>query len=105
MWIEILLLLVLLCGLTYWYVTKNFGYFRRMGVAEDPASFPYGSECMRQVWSGRKCVMKSYEDADGKFANERFWGIYCFGQRHLVVKVKIFEQKEKYLNKRQSKNI
>ena len=35
----------------------------------------------------------------GKFANERFWGIYCFGQRHLVVKVKIFERKIKYFNK------
>ena len=86
MLIEVLLLLLLLCLLSYWYVTRHYGYFASLGIPEDPGSFPYGSECMKRVWTGKVTVTKSFEDPERKFANERFWGLYMFGQRQLVVK-------------------
>ena len=86
MLVEILLLLALAFTLLYWYVTKQFGYFKKMGVPEDSASFPFGSEVSWKVWTGKVSGLKSQNpDINGKFTNERFWGMYTFGKPILVI--------------------
>ena len=62
-----LVVLALFLGL-YWYVTKNFGYFAKHGVAEEPGSFPFGSN---SEW---RCFMKG-EIFDEKHKNERMHGM------------------------------
>ena len=85
MLVEILLFLVLAFTLLYWYVTKQFGYFKKRGVPEDSASFPFGSEVSWKVWTGKESGLKSQSDINGKFTNERFWGMYTFGKPILVI--------------------
>ena len=82
---EILLFLALAFTLLYWYVTKQFGYFKKMGVPEDSASFPFGSDVSWKVWTGKESGLKSQSDINGKFTNERFWGMYTFGKPILVI--------------------
>jgi len=85
MLIEILLFILFVFTLIYWYVTKHFGFFKRHGVLEDPPSFPFGSECARKVFTGKESAINSFKDHQGRFTNERYWGMYTFGQRNLVV--------------------
>ena len=84
------------------YVTKHYGFFKRMGVPEDSPSFPYGSEAAWKVFTGKESAVNSFkvsisetchleyitlpsQDHRGQFTKERFWGMYTFGQRNLVV--------------------
>ena len=72
-----------------------------MGVPEDSPSFPYGSEAAWKVFTGKESAINSFkvsisetchleyihpsQDLRGQFTKERFWGMYTFGQRNLVV--------------------
>ena len=73
-----------------------------MGVPEDSPSFPYGSEAAWKVFTGKESAINSFkvsisetchleyitlpsQDHRGQFTKERFWGMYTFGQRNLVV--------------------
>merc|ERR1712045_259796 len=51
----------------------------------DSASFPFGSEVSWKVWTGKESGLKSQSDINGKFTNERFWGMYTFGKPILVI--------------------
>jgi len=70
----------------YWYSTKHFGFFKKIGVPEAPGTFPFGSNQSWKVWTGKVCALKSVDDPEGLFVNDKFYGIYSFGQRQLVVK-------------------
>ena len=71
----------------YWYVTKHFGFFKKMGIKESPGYFPFGSKELWGVWMGKKDAFKWVEELDnGIFANEKLYGVYSFGQRNLFVK-------------------
>ena len=39
MLVEILLVLFAIFLAVYWYVTKHFGYFKKLGIAEEPGTF------------------------------------------------------------------
>ena len=86
MLVEILLLLLLVFAWVYWYVTKHFGFFKKIGVPEEPGTFPFGSDSMWSAWTNKKSGIKMYDDEAGRFKNEKFYGVYSFGQRQLVVK-------------------
>merc|ERR1719242_2896304 len=84
MWFEILLLLLLVFVYIYWFVTKNFGYFKKLGIPEDPGTFPFGSDNSWKAWTGKMSGLKTYENE--KFKDEKYYGFYLFGQRQFVVK-------------------
>ena len=84
MWFEILLLLLLIFAYIYWFVTKNFGYFKKLGIPEDPGTFPFGSDNSWKAWTGKMSGLKTYENE--KFKDEKYYGFYLFGQRQFVVK-------------------
>ena len=86
MLVEILLLLLLVFAWVYCYVTKHFGFFKKIGVPEEPGTFPFGSDSMWSAWTNKKSGIKMYDDEAGRFKDEKFYGVYSFGQRQLVVK-------------------
>ena len=86
MLVEILLLLLLVFAWVYWYVTKHFGFFKKIGVPEEQGTFPFGSDSMWSAWTNKKSGIKMYDDEAGRFKDEKFYGVYSFGQRQLVVK-------------------
>ena len=61
MLIEIVLLLVGLLLLAYWYITKNYGYFKNQGILELPGSFPFGSDTSWSFFLGKECALKALE--------------------------------------------
>ena len=83
MLVEILLFLLLIFLGVYWYVTKHFGYFKKMGVPEAPGTFPFGSDISWKVWTGKESAMKFFEVEE--FKDEKFYGMYSFGQRNLII--------------------
>ena len=84
MWFEIFLFLLLIFAYIYWFVTKNFGYFKKLGIPEDPGTFPFGSDNSWKAWTGKMSGLKTYENE--KFKDEKYYGFYLFGQRQFVVK-------------------
>ena len=87
MWIEILLFLILVFMLVYMYVTKHFGFFKKHGVPEMPGYFPFGSENVKEGFTGKGDALRVWDGpSKGIFKNERFYGAYSFGQRNLLVK-------------------
>ena len=86
MWFEVLLLLLLIFAYVYWFVTKNFGFFKKLGVQEDPGTFPFGSAASWKAWTGKLSGLKTYDDTDEKFKGEKYYGFYLFGQRQFVIK-------------------
>jgi len=87
MLIEIILFLLLIFMAIYWYVTKDFGFFKRMGIPEDPGYFPFGSSQAWKVWTGKASALDFALDPNGgKFEGEKFFGMYSFGQRNLIVR-------------------
>ena len=86
MWFEILLLLLCIFAYIYWFVTKNFGFFKKLGVEEKPGSFPFGSDASWKAWTGKMSGIKLYDEMDGEFKDKKYYGFYLFGQRQFVVK-------------------
>ena len=83
MWFEVLLLFLLVFAYVYWYVTKNFGFFKKLGVPEEPGTFPFGSDHSWKAWTGKISGIKTYEVEE--FMDEKYFGFYMFGQRQFVV--------------------
>ena len=87
MLVEVVLFFLLVFMFIYWYVSKHFGYFKKMGICESPGYFPFGSKEIWNVWTGKGDAFRWNEELDnGIFANEKMYGVYSFGQRNLVVK-------------------
>ena len=59
MWLNILLFFIGVFTFFYWYITKEFGYFKARGVVEAPASFPFGSEPARNMFTGKNQTAKN----------------------------------------------
>ena len=86
MWLEIgLALLTIFLGFYYW-ITKNFGYFKANGLPEAPGSFPFGSEHMWELMFRKASFMKQFDKLLKKFKDDKCFGIYNFRQRDIVVK-------------------
>ena len=86
MWFEILLLLLCIFAYVYWFVTKNFGFFKKLGVEEKPGSFPFGSDSSWKAWTGKMSGIKLYDEMEGEFRDKKYYGFYLFGQKQFVVK-------------------
>ena len=69
----------------YWYVTKNFGFFAKHGIPEEPGSFPFGSAASWDCWMKGKSFLKVFDESCKKYKNEKMHGFYSLGQRNLVV--------------------
>jgi len=81
----ILLLILALFLAVYWYTTRHFGYFKQHGVAEEPGTFPFGSEGSWKCWTKGLSFLKFFETGIENHKKEKMHGTYSFGQRNLVV--------------------
>eukprot|EP00092_Neocalanus_flemingeri_P030301 GFUD01032894.1.p1 GENE.GFUD01032894.1~~GFUD01032894.1.p1 ORF type:complete len:508 (+),score=108.55 GFUD01032894.1:113-1636(+) len=86
MWIECLLLFLSLFLGFYVYITKHFGYFKANGVPEAKGTFPFGSEPMWKMMLGKLNVLNLLDDIVKEFPNDRFFGMFFFRQRVIIVK-------------------
>jgi len=86
MLVEIALVLLSLLLVLYWYITKNFGYFKSRGLAESPGTFPFGSKRMKDLMLRRTNFLDSFNEVVKDFPDDKIFGIYSFGKRELIVK-------------------
>ena len=98
MWLEIVALLVLLCSfyfswklfaalsflfcLLYRLITKNFDYWRNLGVPFKPGIFPWGSV---DFLKEQKNNALHFLDMCNEFKDEKFFGFFMFGKPVLMV--------------------
>ena len=80
-----LFLLTVFLGVYYW-ISKNFGYFKENGLPEAPGTFPFGSEHMWDLMLRRTSFLKQFDELVKKFKDVKCFGIYNFRQRDVVVK-------------------
>ena len=86
MLIESVLLIVGLLLLAYWYITKNYGYFKSHGIPELPGTFPFGSDSSWSFFLGKECALKALDKPQReKLRDVPIYGVYMFGQRQLIV--------------------
>jgi cytochrome P450 family 9 len=86
MLVEILLLLLTSFLGVYFYITKNYGYFKAKGLAEAPGSFPFGSEHMWKLMTRKISAISMFDEMIKQFPEDNIFGVYAFGMRDLVVK-------------------
>ena len=84
MWIEILLLVAVLCLLLYRYVVKNFGRWEKEGIPTIPGTFPWGSNI--EVLTQSKHFNVISEENYVKFKDEKVYGTYLLGKAVLNIK-------------------
>ena len=53
MWVNVLLFLVAVLTAVYFYLTRNFGWFRAHGIHEHDPAFPFGCSEMNQATLGK----------------------------------------------------
>ena len=85
MLVEILLVLLTLFLGVYFWITKNYGYFKAKGLAESPGTFPFGSEHMWKMMMRKESGIGWGERVIKKFPDEKLFGVYHFGQKNIVV--------------------
>ena len=75
-----LVVLAVLCIAVYRKMTAKFGFFAARGVAEDPPSFPFGSEVQKKMLTGETAFVTGAEElyAKHKAAGARMVGHYAF---------------------------
>jgi len=83
--LEILLLLFTIFLGVYYWITKNFGYYKKHGLPEAPGSFPFGSEHFRLMMTRKLPAFEGIKYITQKFPNEKIFGVYNFGQRNIVI--------------------
>ena len=53
MWVNVLIFLIAVATAAYFYLTRNFGWFKARGVYEHDPSFPFGNPETNQAMMGR----------------------------------------------------
>lgn len=86
MWIEILLVTLSLLLYLYWYITKDWGYFKARGITEDTPVFPFGSSGLWKLMSGKVSVLNSSDHLLTEFPDDKYLGTYAFNSKSIVVK-------------------
>jgi hypothetical protein len=85
MWIEMLLLVVLLFGLLFRWITKSFDKWAKIGLPHDKPSFPYGTH---NILAGTKHLHKFADEDYKKFKQEqnlKVHGWFIFGKPTLSI--------------------
>jgi len=86
MWIEILILIGLLCLWFYHYCTKQFDEFKRRGIPYAKPSFPFGSKNAKQALMGEISFFDTEKLlADNEFKDEKVFGYFMMGQPTVVI--------------------
>ena len=83
---EIALFFLMFFLFMYCCITKDYGFFKKMGIPESPGYFPLGSVWTWRVVTGHGDAFKMLDDPKDALTNEKFYGFYICGQRNLVVK-------------------
>lgn len=81
---EILIFVVSIGWLFYWYVTKNYDYWKKRGIPYKKPEFPFGS--LKDIILTRTYSGKGHDQIYKEFPNERFYGIIEFRSPVLVIK-------------------
>ena len=82
------LLLVVVGLLTYFYYKtwKKMGLWSRMGIDEDPGSFPAGSLSTQNIMMQKVSINEMFDHLYPKYKDKKFWGHYgMLGAPQLVV--------------------
>jgi len=74
---EIVLTVVTLVCLLYWYITKSFGKWKKLGIPYDEGYFPYGSY---NILAQKKHFSDLAEEGYRKFRDEKYYGWFLFGK-------------------------
>ena len=86
MWIYILAAFLGLLAAAYFYLTRDFGYFKSQGIPEAPGSFPFGSNEMKRMFTGKENFFSAMQNMYYHFKDETCFGYYIFGSKTLIVK-------------------
>merc|ERR1719499_13166 len=82
MLVEILLIIVFLFAALYWYITKSFDKWEKLGIPYVKGHFPYGSY---NIISQKKNLTDYVEEGYKEFVNERYFGWFLFGKPVLAI--------------------
>ena len=61
MWVNVLFFLGSLVVAAYWYLTRNFGWFRARGIYEHDNAFPMWCPEANQIMMGRVAMQRMLE--------------------------------------------
>ena len=116
MWIEICLSAVLILFYLYYYVTKQFHFFKNQGVPYLKGTFPFGSSNSWQCFTGKKSFKDLDTAAVEEYPGEKVLGYFILGQpvwlvddeelgKRIIIKDfdyfmdrRVIDSEEKYLN-------
>ena len=82
MWIEIVLTLLTIFILLYWYITKSFGKWKKLGIPYEEGHFPYGSY---NLLAQKRHLNELLEEGYEKFKHEKYYGWFLFGKPVLCI--------------------
>ena len=86
MLVEIFMCLLTLFLFVYWYITKEWGYFKKCGIPECTPSFPIGSQFAWDMFLQKIPFTELQTEATNQFPDEKMYGGYLLGSRLLVIK-------------------
>lgn len=82
---EVLLALIFILSLVfYYYVTRNYHFWKKQGVQEEAPTFPFGNvlTCILGKKNPSKFITELYQKGEG----ENMIGFYCLDKTYLVVR-------------------
>ena len=87
MWEILLTMAVVALTAFYFYVRHKMSYWKRMGVAEDPGSFPFGGKFMKDFIFRRISFFEMTDEVYKRFPDAPFVGTYgMFGSPTLLIR-------------------
>ncbi len=85
MWLVIILFLIGVATFLYYYLTKDFGQFKKYGIPEHDGSFPFGSKETLEMFTGQRPITRGAEPIYLKYKQHKVVGYHSLGNMTLVV--------------------
>ena len=85
MWLEIMLLVLTAFLYIYYVTTKQFNFFKEMGVPYSKPSFPFGSAPSARAFMRKIPFTEADDELVAEFPNEKLMGGFVFGQPNFLV--------------------